>query len=382
LLISISIHIESSTTGFVNLTTTQPKPTPDPEDDFPNFATLGTSDRLRPHLESTAIGFGEPRITPPPVATTPPIITVGNKGDALRPVVVTSVVIDTVTLRPAGETAIIGVGVSATRIHLDPSGHPVVVIGGSSSTVQIPATIGGQELLPGAPITIGSGFDVSTISINEAGETIAVVEGHAETLQLGTTQAFTFNGIPATAIANEYKYVIGSSTLSFGQPTTIDGTVVALTTDLSGSTVLINGDITTTIPALVPAPTLTLADTILDDLSTIVVSGTTKYLLNSQTLAPDHPITVDGTVILISTNSGTTVLMVGDKTTTLEGTTTQSSIFGGITPAATPGIVGNGQGKAKATSATAGAMKVTKMCSAFVVVLCGTIGMGLGLELG
>lgn len=368
----------------MNLTTAQPKPTPDPQDDVPNFETLGTSDRLRPHLESTATGFGESRITSPPVAIAPPIITVGNKGDALRPVVVTSVVIDTVTLRPGGDTAIIGIGASATRIHIDPSGHPVVVVGGSSSTVQIPATIGGQELPPGgAPITIGSGFDVSTISINEAGETIAVVEGHTETLQLGTTQTFTFNGILATAIANEYEYVVGSSTLSFGQPTIIDGTTVALTTDVSGSTVLINGDITTAIPALVPAPTLTPSDTILDDLSTTVISGTTKYLLNSQTLAPDHPITVDGTVISISTNSGTTVLMVGDKTTTLEGTATQSSIFGGITPAATPGIVGNGQGKANATSATSGGMKVTKkMRSAFVVVLCGTLGMGLGLELG
>jgi hypothetical protein len=405
LLTSILIRIEFTTTGFVNRTIAQPRPTPDPEADSPYSSKRKSTNILRPHLESTATGFGledgsattgaaatprlrftsgsgdEPRITPPPVAIAPPIITVGDKGDTLRPVVVTSVVIDTITLRPGGETAILGEGASATRIFLDTSGHPVVIIGGSSSTVQIPTTIGGKELLPGgAPITIGSGFDVSTISINEAGETIAVVEGQTKTLQLGTTQAFTFNGILATAIANEYEYVVGSSTLSFGQPTTIDGTVVALTTDVSGSTVLINGDNTTPVPALAPAPTRTLADTILEDLSITVISGTTQYLLNSQTLAPDHPITVNGTIISITTTSGTTMLIVGDKTTTLEATATQSSIFGGITPAATPSVVGNGQGKTKASSSTSGAMKVTsKVCSVLIVTLCGIIGI---VELG
>jgi hypothetical protein len=403
------IRIESTTAGFENLTTTQPTLTPDPQADFPDFRTLASSDRLRPHLEVTATGFDmqhdftttsgkhlaplrstsggrkEPTITPPPVAIELPTITLGNKGETLRPALITSVVIDTVTLTPGGETAIIGEGPSATRVYLDASGRPVVVIGGSSSTLQIPATIGGQELVPGAaPITIGSGSEISTISINEAGETIAVVEGHTETLLLGTTQAFTFEGIPATVIADKYQYLIDTSTLSFGQPTTVDGSVIELTTDVSGSTVVIAGDTTITLPALAPAPQITSSlDNVLETIETTVVSGTTQYVIGSHTLAPDHAITVEGTVISITTYSGNTFLIVGDKTSTLEpeASTTQSTTFGGITPAATPGDLGGGEGKAEATSKTAsGAMRITrKRWDLMVFVWPAMFGFGLGL---
>jgi hypothetical protein len=403
------IRIESTTAGFQNLTTTQPTPIPDPQDEFPDFSTLVSSDRLRPHLEVTATGFDrqndfttasdqrlasprstsgggkEPLITPPPVAVKPPTITLGNKGQTLRPALVTSVVIGTVTLTPGGETAIIGEGPSATRVYLDASGRPVVVIGESSSTLQIPATIGGQELVPGAaPITIGTGLEISTISINEVGETIAVVEGHTETLLLGNTQAFTFEGIPATVIADKYQYLIDTSTLSFGQPTTVDGSVIELTTDVSGSTVVIAGDTTITLPALAPAPEITSSsDNVLENIETIVVSGTTQYVIGSQTLAPDHAITVEGTVISMTTNSGTTLLIVGDKTSTLkpEASTTQSTIFGGITPAATPGVLGGGEGKADATSKIAsGATRIARQrWDLMVFVWPAMFGFGLGL---
>ncbi|KAF2789115.1 hypothetical protein K505DRAFT_378446 [Melanomma pulvis-pyrius CBS 109.77] len=341
------IHIESTVTGFGTPTSTQQ------DDAATELPHSRNSDMYRPHLESTASGFLEPPlsdhrgpnlvsnsaplITPPPVA--PP--TVILKGNTLRPVVVTSVVIDTVTLTPGGETAIIGDGPSATRIYLDASGHPVVAISSSTSTIQIPATISDQVLIPGGPpITVGPGSAPSTISINSAGETIAAVEGRTSTLQAAPTQTFTISDVPATAIATAYRYAIGSSLLTPGHPITLDGTTIAVTTDPAGAIVLIAPDATTTLPDPAPAPTTSSLDNILAHLSTTVVSGSTLYVFASQTLHPGHPVTLDGTVVSLATSSGATMLVVGTQTTTIDtaATTTVSAEFGALTP----GVVGEG----------------------------------------
>ncbi|KAF2711075.1 hypothetical protein K504DRAFT_454085 [Pleomassaria siparia CBS 279.74] len=167
---SMVIEVESTATGLETPTSTQ--------EDY--AWPTNESDGLGHHFESGATGYHEtsqtiegiPRTTSPPVA--PPMVVVN--GDTLRPRPMTSVIIGTVTLIPGGSTAIVSDEPSATRINVDSSGHAVVVIGGSTSTIQIPATIGGQSLLPGGgPITAGSGFHASTISINVAGETIAVI---------------------------------------------------------------------------------------------------------------------------------------------------------------------------------------------------------------
>jgi hypothetical protein len=55
----------------------------------------------------------------------------------------------------------------------------------------------------------------------------------------------------------------------------------------------------------------------LPGLQTTVISGTTKFIMGPQTLAPDNPITVDGTPISMSTGPGATVLVVGTMTTTI-----------------------------------------------------------------
>jgi hypothetical protein len=117
----------------------------------------------------------------------------------------------------------------------------------------------------------------------------------------------------------EFEVAVGSLTLSMGNPVTTNNVIFEVTTDTAGSTVLHAGDLTTTLPQ----PTAGEARTITDDtqeqlsIATAVISGTTKYILAGQTLAPGQPVTIGGTPISITTSGGGTVLYVGDRTTTL-----------------------------------------------------------------
>jgi hypothetical protein len=117
----------------------------------------------------------------------------------------------------------------------------------------------------------------------------------------------------------EFQVAIGSSTLSMGKPVTINNVVFDVTTNAAGSTVLHAGDLTTTLPRPTAGEVRTVADDTPERLSiaTSIVSGTTVYVLADQTLAPGQPVTIDGTLISISTSGGQTVLYVGDRTTTL-----------------------------------------------------------------
>jgi len=358
-------HLESSVDGF-ELTPSQqgPEPTASTQVVAPPSVTQ-SDDQTRwliPHIESSVAGFrtatseiairiestadgfqapniiqgstdsdsnkiGAKTILEPPITTrlgSPPVVTI--KKNTLRPQVVTTVVVGTITLTAGGETATVGQGPGATSIYLDPSGNPVVVIGSSTSTYAIPATIQGQVVTPGGPpITVGSGFHQTTISINAAGKTIAVVEGRTLTLQAATSQVFTVGGITATAIASNYQYLIGSSTLSFGQVLTIDGTKFTLTTDVGGFTILVTDDSTTTLPALAPA----------------------------QTTSDD---------------------------TGAQATSVLNNNPGRITHAATPGIISGSRQNAAATSAKNGAAGcMRERWELLIPVLCGLLGAMLGL---
>jgi hypothetical protein len=176
----------------------------------------------------------------------------------------------------------------------------------------------------------------------------------------------TISGVPTTVEATvNYRYVIGSSTLALNTPTTINNIVVALSLDSSGSTVLIAGDQTTTLPAPPRAPqqALTASQQLSNlQISTTVVQGTTQYILAGQTLAPGQAITVGNIPISLGTNAqDSTVLVVGDVTTTLPGSddrprSTSSPSSGGAssTATATTGI-GGGTGSSNRPGTTSSA---------------------------
>jgi hypothetical protein len=169
----------------------------------------------------------------------------------------------------------------------------------------------------------------------------------------------TVDGKPTTveALVN-YRYVVGSATLQIGTPTTINNVVVALSVNPAGSTILVAGDQTTTLP---PPARWNQAGQATGSsqavkISTTVIDGTTKYVLAGQTLAPGQAVTVGDIPISIGTQDGSTVLVMGDITTTFAGGPKTMTIDWGTSAAATPGsFTGNGNIKPASTSAKAGA---------------------------
>ncbi|KAF2269037.1 hypothetical protein CC78DRAFT_565129 [Lojkania enalia] len=292
---------------------------------------------LRSHLESSVQGgFGEDipitklgtgplsTITHPP--TTSPVT---YRDHTLEPVPGTQIIVGDTTLRP-GETATIGDGQNASVIKNNPMGGVEVIVGTSTSSVDLstsaPVTIGDQIATPitsglviggktlsqgGSPITVGPEAAPTTLSIDQQGRTMAAANGVTSAVNFPVTQVVNIGKITATAVKGNFQWAIDSSTLVVGQPITIDGMAVSITTNDIHSTVLIGSGFTTTLPA--PEPTE-------PSVSTQVVSGTTKYIINSQTLYPGHPITLQGTLISVSTmTSGSTMLVVGNITTIVPG---------------------------------------------------------------
>jgi hypothetical protein len=261
---------------------------------------------------------------------------------------------------------------------MDPSGNPVVVVGASTSTYQAPVTVGdktgyalpsgglvvdGQTLTQGgSPVTVDTPSGPTTLSIDQSGQTIAVENGVTKTYEAPATQALTIGGVSATAVANN-QYVVGSSTLTIGQIITSDGVVIALTTDATGATILIDGSTTAT---LAP-PSSGIA------VQTTVISGTTMYVVGSQTLAPGQAITVNGTPMSITTSAGATILVVGDTTTTIAGspTTLRTGFAGSNVAVATPVDPTAGSPSATETGKKSGAAH-QKSWNAFAIC-----GMGL-----
>lgn len=381
------VKIETSVTGFGSEDFPGSGLMAEPTDTWDGVWPTESGAGQRPHVESSADGIAGDPITPFPQITgprvTPPPVTLpGSK--TLEPVPVTNIQVGDKTLTPGGETATIGDGPSATYIHIDPSGQPIVVVGSSTSTVQLPVSIGDKPATPipsgvvidgqtltsgGSPITIGSGFSQTTLSIDESGHTIAIAEGATSTLQASASQTFAIGQLTATAVANNYQYAIGSSTLGIGQSVTVDGTVIALTTDSAGATVLVAGGTSTTL-----APAAGTGDL---SISTLVVSGTTQYVINGQTLAPGHPITIDGKPMSITTSGGSTILVIGDKTTTLSGQEATTMVTTELA-AATPGSLGGGTAAPSSTSKKGAAEKSMRSQDSALVSALGMLIVFLG----
>lgn len=293
-----------------------------------------SDDFHRPRIEVMETYFGsappatafEPEITKPPIKSAivlPPTVEVGP-SKILRPIPATSVAIGNTTLVPGSGTATLGDGPTKTQIHLDQSGQPVVVVGSSTSTQRVIATIGDTHATPmpsgiivkeqtltrgGPPITLGNEFEPITVSVDEIGQTLVVSHDATSTFRMPPTQAFTIDEVTATVLADQIEFALASETLAMEHPITVDNTVISLGTDSAGATVIVAG--TTTIPL---SPVETDASPIV---KTTIISGTTRFIVGSQTLAPGSAITVSGTPISLGTDSGATILVVGTMTTTV-----------------------------------------------------------------
>jgi hypothetical protein len=374
------VVVANSETGFEDVGTTA-APTASPSMKAEDIASVvwtlvsgdwpsetESNDPQRVHEEATEGGFEEPTLTEGVVQTTgaaqteataqtgataqteattqtavmsqniwtPTVVT--NNGQVFTPLPTANIILEGQTLTPGGETATIGEGDSATKVHLDESGAPIVVIGDSTSTAPIPST---------------------------------------------PSQVFNIGDLTATPQTAAFQFLVASSTLAIGQSVTLSGTIIALTTNAAGATVLVAGASTTTLAP--SAQTMPIPDAL--QVATTVVDGTTQYLIDSQTLAPGRPVTVDGKPISISMMGSVTVLMVGDKTTTLGSPrSTDFSITGGFavaTPGSEPGSgsgssVGGGGGAATSSSKVGGSGRIREWSVKGHLFAFGMVLLGLG----
>jgi hypothetical protein len=182
-----------------------------------------------------------------------PTAIITHNAQTLTPVPVSQFVIRGQTLTAGGETAIWSQSKYATKIHLNKAGSPVLVLEDRTSTVtQItpaPTVISGQTLsMGGLPIYVDSERPWTTLSINAAGETIGVVEGVRSTIAPPSAQVVEFGSdVTATLQRQGYSYLVEGSTLNLDHPVTVSGTILSLTTNNAGSTLLVAGNSTTTI---------------------------------------------------------------------------------------------------------------------------------------
>jgi hypothetical protein len=207
------------------------------------------------------------------------------------------------------------------------------------------------------PVTTGSWYDAPPQNtppppLTQAGFTLQPV------IVTSTKDTTAQDGQATTSEILDYQYVVDSKTLAINSPITVNNVVLALSTDTSGSTILVADGTTTTLPA--PIPTQQQDVPTAPQIATTVVQGTTMYVLAGQTLAPGQPVTVDGITMSINTSGGSTVLAVGTVTTTLVASpnTRSSADFGPSTAAPLGTIPGNGDTVPTTTSTTAGANKL------------------------
>lgn len=141
----------------------------------------------------------------------------------------------------------------------------------------------------------------------------------------------TVDGKPTTLASTvNWQYVVGTATVPVNSPTMINNVPVAISIDASGNTVFVAGSQSTTLPPSPQAQGISI--------STTVIDGTTKYIIAGQTLAPNQAITVGDVPISIGANGRSTVLVMGDLTTTFSATTT--TISGTIGPGASASATG------------------------------------------
>ncbi|KAL8930411.1 MAG: hypothetical protein Q9208_000594 [Pyrenodesmia sp. 3 TL-2023] len=251
-----------------------------------------------------------------------------------------NLVIGTETINPGAPA----VTVSGTPVSLALDGTAIVV---GSSTESLPAAPT-QSIVTAGPFTFkrGSGSDfvigTQTITAGAAAVTISgtpvslPVDGTAVVLDastiplLGPTPATTpapttapiildINGIPLTALS-ESNYIVDSQTLIPGKPAiTVNGTPVSLAI---GGTAVVAGDSTVQLSTAIATPSVLDINGVL----LTAVSGSSNYVIGSQTLVPGKPaITVNGAPVSLAASA--TAVVSGGLTIPLLGAATTPAVL-------------------------------------------------------
>lgn len=327
---ALTERIESSATGL-----------PDEEQQTSQLAAITTEGP-----NGITVVIAQPASPP---AAPPQTLTIA--GQTITQNSASAFVISSQTLAPGAPAITLGQGSSTTVVSLatNSAGATVVFVGTDSSTIQPQATpapptltiagqtltpatatdllIGSQTLAPGGPpITLGTGPSTTVLSLatNSAGATILLVNGVPSTTLPATAPAppLTIGTQAATPLPIPL-YLLNSTPLTPGATLTLSAgsstTVLSVTTDAAGATVLVVNGVPTTLPAAVaPTPTAA-APAPLAIATTVVASGSvllTEYVIGSQTLYPGHPVTLgagnSSVVVALTTDAaGDTVLVVG-----------------------------------------------------------------------
>jgi hypothetical protein len=314
--------------------------------------------------------------------------TISNSPTTANPVVVGSVTLSPAAVPAAtasspvyvvsgntlsiGGSVTVGTGAAQTIVALstNQAGNTVLNVGGQTSTLSnspntvapvvagsitlTPASssptspqfiVSGQILSVEGSITLGSGASqtIIVLTTNAAGATVLNAGGQLSTLAsqqatsaplvvAGTTLSPVAGSSGVFSIAGTTLSVGGSATLGIGSPST---TVLALSTDNAGHTVLVSNGQSSTLsaPSVTPAPSLVLFGTSITANSPS--SANQGFIVSGQTL------TVGGTVILGSGASATTLALQTDTAghTVLVSNGVSSTISASITTAA-PVIIG------------------------------------------
>ncbi|KAF2102538.1 hypothetical protein NA57DRAFT_52106 [Rhizodiscina lignyota] len=203
--------------------------------------------------------------------------------------------------------------------------------------------ISGQTLAPTRPITLGTGSHTTVVSLttNSQGQTLLVQgsgsEASTQTLGSGLPPITVGSQlVEPTALPNGGEgFIISGQTLAPGHPITLGTgshtTVVSLTTNNQGETLLVQGTSTQTLGGL---PPLTLGSQVVEP--TDIPGEGEGFVISGQTLALGHPVTLGTgshtTVLSLTTDSaGDTLLVEGTSTRTLAGPHSTGSIGGFIT---------------------------------------------------
>ncbi|TKA70140.1 hypothetical protein B0A49_07720 [Cryomyces minteri] len=286
-------------------------------------------------------------LTTTPAATIVPLVV----GSSTYNAVVTSgnsqiaYIVQGQTLVP-GSSVTVGSGSAATAVGLQTSnGVTHLIIGTSSSVlpVLVPAALATAPSLSnvvaspvvavGGYVTLGTGSlaTVVPLTTNSIGQNAIVVGGTTSVLSPATNLGpalpiFTVNSHTFIG-GSSSEYVVGSQTLRLGGSVTIGSTVVALTTNSAGQSIVIAGGTTSTLsPAALSVPqALTI------DGQTLSAISASAYVLSGQTLAPGHPITLGSgssqTVISLATDSaGNSVVVMGSSTSALRFPTSAGAL--------------------------------------------------------
>jgi hypothetical protein len=199
-----------------------------------------------------------------------------------------------------------------------PTPAPILMVGSNTVTANAQGqfVVGTQTLKPGGPAVV---VDGSTLSLASAGG-VAIVNGVTRTLAnapvITAAPVLSVGGrvVSATVVGGTTQYVVGNQNLVPGSSVVVDGTTYALPAASANADgkIIVNG----VTSSLNPAPSAFLLGQ--QSLCATVISGTTQYILGTQTLLPGSSVVVSGTTYALpaaSAGSGGKIVVNGATST-------------------------------------------------------------------